>query len=276
MHEPIQTIQAKKSLGQHFLNNAHVPALMVQAGGVEKGDTVLEIGPGTGVLTRALLNSGARVIAIEADIRAIESLKKSFHDEIMAQSLTIIHDDVRTLDLFALGLSPHAYKLVANIPYYLSGFLFRMFLEHTVQPSHIVFLVQREVAERIARDQKESLLSLSVKVFGTPKYVKTVGRGNFSPAPKIDSAIIAISNISKENFAHVSQKFFFAILHEGFKAKRKQLFGNLSEILEKDSLREIFSSLSIPLTVRGEDLSLSEWLLLAQHINTKIHSIPQN
>lgn len=271
MEAKLPQLEAKKSLGQHFLNNTHVPTLMAEAGDVEKGDIVLEIGPGTGVLTRELLKKGAKVVAIETDIRAVESLKGSFDREIMAKTLTIVHGDVRTLDLSALGLQPRAYKLIANIPYYLSGFLFRMFLEHEIQPSDMVFLVQREVAERIARDKKESLLSLSVKVFGTPKYIKTVGKGNFTPPPKIDSAVIAIKNISKDNFAHTPQEFFFAILHEGFKSKRKQLFGNLSTLIPREKLVLIFSTLGISEKVRGEDLSLTEWLKLIEMLYRFIH-----
>ncbi len=276
MNERLPKIEAKKSLGQHFLNNTHVPALMAEAGNVQKDDIVLEIGPGTGVLTRELLKKGAKVFAIEADARAVASLNDTFRDDILAQNLTIIHDDVKNLDFCALGLRPHAYKLIANIPYYLSGFLFRMFLEHEIQPSTIVFLVQREVAERIARDKKESLLSLSIKVFGTPQYIKTVGKGNFTPAPKIDSAIILISDISKNNFHEFSQEYFFTILHEGFKSKRKQLLGNLSSMFYKNELLNIFSQLSIPADVRGEDLSLALWLVLTQHLHTQSTRPPQS
>lgn len=271
MEAKLPKLEAKKSLGQHFLTNTHVPILMIEAGGIQIGDIVLEIGPGTGILTRELLKKGVKVVAIEADIRAVESLRESFDTEIKAQLLTIVHGDVREIDLFALGLKPHAYKIIANIPYYLSGFLFRMFLEHEIQPSDMVFLVQREVAERIARDTKESLLSLSVKVFGTPKYIKTVGKGNFTPPPKIDSAIIAINNISKDNFAHISQEFFFTVLHEGFKSKRKQLFGNLSTLVSREQLIHIFSTLGIKEKVRGEDLPLVKWLALAEMLYTQMH-----
>ncbi len=271
MSEKLPKIEAKKSLGQHFLNNTHVPILMAEAGGLEKGDIVLEIGPGTGVLTRELLKKGAKVVAIEADIRAVDSLNESFCEEIKANMLTIVHGDVREIDLSTLNLHPHGYKLIANIPYYLSGFLFRMFLEHEIQPSDMVFLVQREVAERIARDKKESLLSLSVKVFGTPKYIKTVGKGNFTPPPKIDSAVIAIHGISKDNFVLVPQEFFFSVLHEGFKSKRKQLFGNLSALLPREKLVHIFSTLTISEKVRGEDLSLLKWLELTRLLYTQIH-----
>jgi len=272
MKEKLPTLEAKKSLGQHFLNNARVPELMAEAGDVQKGDTVLEIGPGTGVLTQELLKRGATVIALEADVRAVDSLKQSFEAEIMAQKLVIIHGDVRTIDLSALGLRPRAFKIVANIPYYLSGMLFRIFLESDIQPDTLVFLVQREVAERIARDKKESILSLSIKVFGTPKYVKTVGKGNFTPPPKIDSAIIAISDISKDRLGQIPETFFFEVLHEGFKSKRKQLLGNLSTILERETLTHIFSTLDLPLDVRGEDLSLNIWLNLCKEIliHTKV------
>ncbi len=278
MEEKSSKFEHKKSLGQHFLNNTGIPSAMADAGDVKKGDIVLEIGPGTGALTRELLNRGAQVIALEADIRAIESLSKSFESEITAQNLIIKHGDVRETDLSALGLRPSGYKIVANIPYYLSGFLFRFFLEHEIQPSNLVFLVQKEVALRIARDKKESLLSLSIKVFGEPKYVKTVGKGNFTPPPKIDSAIIAISGISKEKFTDFSQEFFFQTLHEGFKSKRKQLLGNLSDTWSREALTHIFSTLSLPLDVRGEDLTLNAWLSLvrALSVNTSSDIYPQS
>lgn len=259
----------KKSLGQHFLNNTRVPELMAEAGNVTEGDIVLEIGPGTGVLTRELLKRCTHVIAFEADIRAIESLSATFINEIASQKLTLIHGDVRNIDLNALGLRPSAFKIIANIPYYLSGMLFRIFLENDIQPSDLVFLVQREVAERITRDKKESLLSLSVKIFGNPRYVKTIGKGNFTPPPKIDSAIIAITDISKKHLktTGITQTQFFSLLHEGFKSRRKQLLGNLSETLDRKTLTHIFSTLELPLDVRGEDLTLTQWLNLCQKIS---------
>ncbi len=258
---PIEKIDAKKSLGQHFLNNIHVPKAMADAGNVVEGDVILEIGPGTGVLTQELLKRGAHVIALEADLRAIEVLQNAFRDEIMAKKLTILHGDARTIDFGALGLRPHAYKVISNIPYYLSGMLFRTFLETEVQPSTLVFLVQREVGERIARDKKESLLSLSVKIFGNPKYIKTVGKGNFTPQPKIDSAIIAISHISKERLGDIPQDFFFSVLHEAFKSKRKQLMGNLKPQFGT-VLDTLFQKHKISPKIRAEDVPLAVWVSL--------------
>jgi 16S rRNA (adenine1518-N6/adenine1519-N6)-dimethyltransferase len=144
--------------------------------------------------------------------------------------------------------------------------LFRTFLETDSQPSDLVFLVQREVAERIARDPKESILSLSVKVFGDPRYVETVKPGNFNPPPKVDSAIISISNISKERLGKIPEERFFSLVHEGFKSRRKQLLPNLSSLKSRDELTHIFSTLGISPSVRGEDLPLETWLRLSEKI----------
>lgn len=258
--------QHKKSLGQHFLKNEHVPKLMADAGDVKAGDVVLEIGPGTGMLTRELLKRDAVVYAVEADERALAVLTETFPKEIRAGTLTLFHADMRTAPLSQFGLTEHAYKIVANIPYYLSGKLFRTVLETNLQPSALVFLVQKEVAERIARNTKESLLSLSVKAYGTPRYIQTISRGNFTPPPRVDSAIIAVSDISHKHFKNLNEAFFFEMLHLGFGAKRKQLLGNLAQHIDRDLLINIFSTCTIPKDTRAEDLSLEEWLTLVYQL----------
>lgn len=245
---------------------------MADAGDVCADDTVLEVGPGTGALTKELLSRGAHVIAIEADVRAIEALKVTFHEEISVKKLVLVHDDIRKINLGALGLRPSAFKVVANIPYYISGLLFRLFLENDIHPTTLVFLVQKEVAERIARDKKESILSLSVKVFGEPRYVKTVARGNFTPPPNVDSAIIAVSHISHEYLGGIPRNFFFTVVHEGFKSKRKQLLGNLSGLMSRVLLTHTFSTLDLKEDVRGEDVPLETWLVLTRELY--IHNNP--
>ncbi len=262
-------LEAKKSLGQHFLNNTGIPKTMADSASVSSGDIVLEVGPGTGVLTRELLSRGATVVAIEADDRAIETLKKAFPAEIMARKLILFHGDIREMPLATLDplIIPRGYKVVANIPYYLSGMLFRTFLETDIQPTDLVFLVQREVAERIVRDPKESLLSLSIKVFGDPSYIKTVGKGNFTPPPKVDSAIIAVRNISKERLHGLPEAFFFKILHLGFGSKRKQLIGNLSKLFPREVLVHTFSTLSIREDIRGEDIPSHTWVTLVSALS---------
>lgn len=258
----------KKSLGQNFLTSNVVPSFMCDAGQITAGDLVLEIGPGTGALTRELLKRGAKVTAVETDERVIPILNTEFENEVKTGQLTIIYADIKTFDWGQVGFTTGKYKLIANIPYYLSGFLLRLFLESSNHPKTLVFLMQKELVERIARAKKESLLSLSVKVFGETKYTKTVGRGHFHPQPKVDSAILAVSSISHQNFKDPGDmERFFEILHLGFGQKRKQLIGNLSKHYERAKLESIFNHCELPLDIRAEDVSLAKWLILHQHIN---------
>ena len=258
----------KKSLGQNFLTSDYVPKKMCDAAKLQVGERVLEIGPGTGMLTRELLARGAQVIAVEADARAIAILSEAFAPEIASSQLTLHHHDARELNLAALDLTDHGYKVVANIPYYLSGLLLRTLLESSCQPTTLVFLIQKELAERIARDPKESLLSLSVKAFGTPRYMETIKRGHFQPSPRVDSAILAITNINRDHFTSLTPAQFFTILHRGFGQKRKQLAHNLANIAAAETIRHHLTTLDYPPTARAEDLSISDWLALSTILST--------
>lgn len=259
----------KKSLGQNFLNSDYAPKKMCDAAAVVAGDTVVEIGPGTGILTKELLARGAVVHAIEADARAVAVLEDTFAAAIASKQLHLYHQDARTLDIDSFGLTNHGFKVVANIPYYLSGLLLRTFLDATMQPTTLVFLIQKELAERIARSEKESLLSLSVKVFGNPKYVTTVKRSHFTPPPQVDSAIILVENINRAHFTEFSNEHFFNVLHLGFGQKRKQLQHNLSLQYEKDTVRAALATIGVPSDVRAEDVPLSAWLELAKIVYTQ-------
>lgn len=261
-----EKFEHKKSLGQHFLNSDYVPKKMCAAAGDIAGKTVLEIGPGTGALTREILAQGARVVAVEADARAITALEAAFPEAIASGQLTLHHHDARTLDPRQFGLAKHSYIVISNIPYYLSGHLFRTLLETDQQPSKLVFLVQKEVAERIARDKKESLLSLSIKAFGDPSYIGTIKKSHFTPPPKVDSAIIAITNIGQHHFATVDRDHFFSILHLGFGQKRKQLVGNLADMYPREKVAQLISDLDLPPTIRAEDIPLSTWLHIATQL----------
>jgi len=257
---------AKKSLGQHFLTGTSYVRAVADAGRAGEGDTVLEVGPGRGVLTAELLARGARVIAVEKDRELIPLLREKFETEISSSRLTLVEDDALACDPSFYKLKTQNYKLIANIPYYITGALFEKFLAGKVQPSAIVFLVQKEVAERVAHSKKESILSLSVKAFGTPKYVKTVPRGAFAPAPSVDSAILAIENISRKNFKNAAhEKQFFALLHAGFAHKRKLLVRNLEPVLGERA-RESLTRAGIPLKSRAEDIPLEKWLELASFL----------
>ena len=258
----------KKSLGQNFLTSDVVPGWLCDAAKLEAGETVLEIGPGTGRLTSALLKRGVTVIALEADERIMAHLEKTFALEISQGQLKLIHGDAREITPLTLGLKDQSFKVVANIPYYLSGFLLRQCLESPIQPTTLVFLMQKELVTRIARAKKESLLSLSVKAFGQPHYTKTVLRGHFYPQPKVDSAILAIYDINRTSFVGLNTEFFFSLLHLGLGKKRKQLIHNLSHAFDRTKVTDLFAKLKLSPTVRGEDLNLETWLKLAQKLQT--------
>lgn len=262
------TFEHKKSLGQNFLNSDYVPKQMCNAAGEIAGETVLEIGPGTGALTKEILARGARVIALEADPRAIASLENTFAEAIARGQLTLHHHDARTIDPAQFGLVKHRYIVISNIPYYLTGGLFRQLLDTENQPKTLVFLIQKEVAERIARDRKESLLSLSIKVFGDPTYICTVKKSHFTPPPKIDSAIIAITNINRQRLETVSAADFFQVIHLGFAQKRKQLVGNLSNQFSRTLAAAALHDSNLDQTVRAEDVPLEKWVELTHKLHT--------
>jgi len=261
--------QHKKSLGQHFLNSDFVPKKMCDAANLQTGETVLEIGPGTGILTAEILKRGANVIAIEADTRAITELAETFVAEITAGQLTIHHHDARKLDLGQFGLADQQFKVVANIPYYISGLLFRLCLESDIQPTTLVFLVQKEVALRIARDPKESILSQSVKIYGDPTYIDTIKRGHFTPSPAVDSAIVAIYDINKTRLQSIPEALFFDIIHTAFGQKRKQLAGNLSKQYDKQYVIDCLTKLGLSPQSRAEDLSVSDFVNLITLLREK-------
>lgn len=250
-------MRAKKSLGQNFLMHARIAERIALSAELRSDSVVLEIGPGTGMLTRELLKKAGRVIAVEADVQLFAKLQNDFANDIADGRLELIHEDIRAFDINKLS---KGYVLVANIPYYLTGEIFRKFLEADNQPSTMTLLVQKEVAERIARSHKESILSLSVKAYGTPKYEFTVKRGAFKPAPKVDSAVLTIRNTSRKNFKNKKEEAkFFTLLHAGFAHKRKLVQNNLKELVSEKALRVA----GVPEGARAEDLQLSTWIVLS-------------
>lgn len=261
--------KAKKELGQHFLTSKPALKTIVESADITPESTILEIGPGTGVLTEALLAEGAHVIAIEKDTDLIPYLEEKFESEIETNKLTLITGDIRAVLPETLPLTSGKFSVVANIPYYLTGLIFREILGGKVQPASVVFLVQKEVAERIAREKKESIASLAVKAYGNPHYVSTVKAGSFSPPPKVDSAILKIDHISRNNFvSQTHEECFFELIKHAFASKRKQLLGNLS-YLGKEKASELLSVAEILPTIRAEDVPLEKWLLLSKNIATK-------
>ncbi|MBA3789474.1 ribosomal RNA small subunit methyltransferase A [Patescibacteria group bacterium] len=255
----------KKSLGQHFLMHRQTAERIVLAAEVTLESTVLEIGPGTGILTRALLKVAKKVIAVEADTELLPKLQEEFCNEIEEGKLVLIGSDIRIFDPKSIQGS---YLLVANIPYYITGEIIRQFLGTGHKPSSLTLLVQKEVAVRIARSTKESLLSLSVKAYGTPHYRFTVPKGAFFPAPSVDSAVLSITGVKTQAFAsNAEEARFFTILHAGFAHKRKRLAKNLEAIASASAIANIFAEIGLFPNVRAEDVSLSAWQLLAQKLS---------
>ncbi len=267
-------MQAKKSLGQNFLMHARIAERIALTAKLPPDAVVLEIGPGTGMLTKELLKLSGKVIAVEADKNLFEELQSKFAEEIANGQLELIYGDIRDYPINDAIALKRGYSVVANIPYYLTGEIFRMFLESDNQPRSMTLLVQKEVAERVvARKKKpldrfdrahhksargkESILSLSVQAYGTPTYEFRVPRGAFRPAPTVDSAVLTIRDISRKNFAtKAEEERFFELLRAGFAHKRKFVRKNLSEAG--------FPAGDIHEKARAEDLPLSVWLALSK------------
>ena len=258
-------MEKKKSLGQHFLTSPKIILDIARAGEIKKSDTILEVGPGQGVLTSVILESGAHVISIEKDDRLIPLLQDTFSKEIASGQLKLVHDDILNVNLS--NIVKGDYKVIANIPYYITGQIIRLFLEAKKQPKSMTLLLQKEVAKRImAKNGKESLLSLSVKVYGEPKYMRDVGRGAFSPQPNVDSSVLKIDNISKNKFKNIEPEFFFKIIHAGFAHKRKQLLPNLSSLYDRVILQKTFEKLGLSSNIRAEDISVEKWLQICSNL----------
>jgi 16S rRNA (adenine1518-N6/adenine1519-N6)-dimethyltransferase len=265
--------KAKKNLGQNFLKS--IPALnkMCETGDIKNNDTIIEIGPGKGALTEKLLESAGLVIAIEKDQDLIEILKEKFEKEIKSSKLILVEDDILNFNPTTYYLLPATYKIIANIPYNITGAILKKFLSADIKPDKMVLLVQKEVAERIVvRDGKESILSLSVKAYGEPKYIMKVHKRFFSPEPKVDSAIISINNISKNNFKNENEENnFFNIIKLGFAHKRKVLRKNLETIdFTPHNIDKIFEELEINPKSRAENIELSKWIAISSLLSKKI------
>jgi len=259
-------MKPKKSLGQNFLKSSLAIKKIIEAGEIKPSDIILEIGPGKGALTERLLDCASKVIAVEKDYELFSLLQEKFAKQIAAGSLVLVHADILDLNVNIL----RNYKIIANIPYNITGAILKKFLTAEPQPERMILMLQKEVAQRIlARDKKESILSISVKAYGEPKLIMKVPARYFSPSPKVDSAVIAITNISRKNFSprgtlgggnQVDEARFWQIVKAGFAHKRKKLSSNL-KVYKGGSLITSLEELG---NKRAEDLSLSDWISLAK------------
>ena len=254
----MSTTIPKKSLGQHWLNDDATLLSICDAADVQKGDVVLEVGPGMGTLTRHLLKRAEKVVAVEFDTSLAATLPGKFSNA----HLEVVEQDILQFDLTQL---PAGYKVVANIPYYLTSKLLRVLCESTNPFSKAAILIQKEVAERAAATPGQmSLLSISAQYYCHVSLGPVVGRELFTPPPKVDSQVLVLEYRTEPLFEDVDTKQFFHIVKAGFSQKRKTLINSLSAglSLSKDETRVLLEAADIEPSARAQALSLEDWYAL--------------
>ncbi|MFZ2225930.1 MAG: 16S rRNA (adenine(1518)-N(6)/adenine(1519)-N(6))-dimethyltransferase RsmA [Candidatus Moraniibacteriota bacterium] len=258
-------MQPKKSLGQNFLRDKAVLDKIIKTANLSADDFVLEVGPGEGVLTERLAKYAKKVVAIEID----KELAKKLNDRLKTtKNLDIINADILEINLPELIKQNNftKYKVIANIPYYITSPIIRLFLETKYPPTEMILMVQKEVAERIcAKAGKLSILALSVQYYATPELLFTVPKTAFFPVPEVDSAVIRINLNEKRAEKKTTQKFF-KLVKAGFSAKRKTLVNNLSTSLqlEKTIIEEKLKQIGITPNQRAQELNLDDWKKLVE------------
>lgn len=265
----------KKTLGQHFLIDGRVLWNIITTADLTKRDTVLEIGPGTGVLTKELAKRAERVIAIEKDRKMVELLRQLLGNyknaEIVQGDILLMGKKSKTknkteTELEKIIKSCKHYKVVANLPYSIASRTIRLFLESSIPPQEMVLMLQKEIAQRIcAKPPKMNLLAIAVQFYAKPKIIQYVPQNSFWPRPNVDSAIIRISEIKKKQLG-IDSELFFKIVKAGFSHPRKQLLNNLPRALQKNRvhIHTVLAKNGINPAARAEELSLEEWLTISR------------
>jgi 16S rRNA (adenine1518-N6/adenine1519-N6)-dimethyltransferase len=248
-------IKPSKGLGQNFLNDKSAIGKVIDSIEIKSDDFILEIGPGTGVLTQEIAQKAEKVVAIEKDTRII-GLLKGFLSAF--RNVEIIQGDALKIDLPNLK----NYKVAGNLPFYLTAPLIRKYLETENQPQLMTLIIQKEVAQRIcAKPPRMNLLAVSVQIYSQPKIISYISKNSFWPKPQVDAAIIKI--VPHQALAG-ERNLFFKIVKAGFLHPRKQLINNLSLGLdiERQEVKDWLEENQISPTQRAETLSIENWLKL--------------
>lgn len=254
-------IRPLKRLGQNFLIDKRVIKKIIQASNLCSEHTILEIGPGIGAITRELAKNTKKVIAMEKDPKMVEILKETLED---FKNVEIVQGDVLKIEPKTYHLKPKTYKIIANLPFYITAPCIRKFLEKDNPPQEMILIVQKEVAQRIcARTGKMNLLAVSVQFYAKPKIISFISKKSFWPSPKVDGAILKIPTPSTPSISGVD---FFRIVKAGFSQPRKQLANNLSKGLKinKQKVQELLLKINIQPSQRAETLSISQWIKLTE------------
>jgi 16S rRNA (adenine1518-N6/adenine1519-N6)-dimethyltransferase len=255
-------LHARKGLGQNFLIDGNILNKIAAAAELTPADTVIEVGPGLGVLTEILVSQAGKVLAVELDTNLANILKTNFSG---SAKFSIINEDILKLEPAQVLAGITKYKVVANLPYYITSAVIRYFLEAPVKPSLLVLMVQKEVAKQItAKPGEMSLLSVSVQLYGKPTQVSKVAAGCFYPAPNVDSAILRIDVYAEPKIQPEDVTGFFDIARAGFSANRKQLPNSLSNGLKqpKETIIPLLEKAGIDPKRRAETLTIDEWIVL--------------
>ena len=261
-------LRARKRLGQHFLVDEEILQTIVQSAELTRSDTVIEVGPGLGILTTELAQRAGRVLAVELDNQLASLLKQSLAS---FTNVSVINEDILNIDPAALMQEHTTYKVVANLPYYITSPTIRHFLEASAKPQTMILMVQKEVAEAIAAEPGQmSLMSTSVQFYGKPGIIGYVPARSFYPAPKVDSAILRIDVYSRPAIA-VDEKSFFGLVRAGFTASRKQAANSLAQGLglPKAEVLPMLEKAGIAPQRRAETFTLQEWAQLWQVFQEK-------
>ncbi len=251
--------RAKKSLGQNFLVDRRVRAKIVDAACISPTDTVLEVGPGRGFLTKALAERAGGVVAVELDDALIPSLREKFAD---CDNVEIVEGDARTVEIERLVGTATEYKVVANLPYYAATPIVRRFLEATHKPTTLVVMVQKEVGlEMIASPGKMGILSVATQIYGSPRIVTSVPPKAFRPSPNVTSAVVRIDTYPTPAVKFDSPEKFFTLVRAGFSAPRKQIHNSLKNGLDIDTneVMTLLRNAKVSPTRRAQTLSIAEW-----------------
>jgi 16S rRNA (adenine1518-N6/adenine1519-N6)-dimethyltransferase len=266
-------LRPRKSLGQHFLVNRGVLKRIVSAANLSDSDTVIEVGPGLGVLTRELLANAGRVIAVEKD----EALATALRDELGSEPrLEIVTGDFLTMGAAALLRDyniPQGYKVVANLPYNVATAILRQFFEAPVKPQLLVVLLQREVAKSLAATPGDmGLLAVATQLYAVPELLGVVRPGSFFPPPKVDSSIVRLTVRERPSVVSGDEAgTYLDVVRAGFSAPRKQLANSLGHGmgLPRTETLEVLKEADISPKRRAETLSLEEWARVYRAVRTR-------
>ena len=259
-------LRPKKRLGQNFLVDETALASVAAAAELGPGDTVLEIGPGLGGLTRHLAEAARRVVAVEVDESLLPALQETLRPY---GNVEVILADVLALRVAQAANLPPGYKVAANIPYYITSALLRHLLEAEARPARVVLTLQREVAERLTAGPGDmSLLAVSVQLYSRPRIVARIPPGAFFPRPEVDSAVVTL-DVMPELAVKTEPDQFFRVVKAGFSQKRKQLRNSLAGglRLKPPDVDALMGRAGVEPQRRAETLSLEEWAALASALS---------